>query len=435
MVFLILIVIAVVIWRVAVHRQAKGTPTKSAEVGKGDVETPSNKPTEAEVDAWAEEYKNESVVAESNPDLAPEVIDDKTRSYHYKTVEIYIDWRYGGHYEGTLEGLGVKRGDRVSLIQESEKDDVKNISVIWHGKRIGKMKANRLRDMVTQWQEKDYPVFSAVNMLCEHHKMFLEIAFFGFIPLDASRETAAAGTHKAEIEAFNEELTAIPHIDVIRGNPSCSRRDPGDMPDIHITNITRQTNMQKFFPVVVLDTETTGINPKYCRIVELSAIKLGANYTPISCFTTLVNPEQPIPEDAEAVHHISDEMVADAPTFPEIATSFAEFIDGCRIVGHNVKFDLEFLYAAGMEIPPKAKFYDTLDLAKKVLTSSYRRMVYDKEAGGMVEVEDYDVENYRLPTLCDYYGIYRNDAHRSLSDCLATAKILKELVGAKTAEK
>ena len=255
-------------------------------------------------------------------------------------------------------------------------------------------------------------------------------------PADAAPVAAApAISHDAEIAAFSAELDAIPRVPIEKGEPSCKWRNPDTMPGVHITNVTRQTNMTKFFPVVVVDTETTGIGAAGNRLVELSAIRLGPAFVPESCFTTLINPGRAIPASAAAVHHITDEMVADAPTFPEVAASFAEYISGCNIVGHNVKFDLEFLYAAGMDLPEKAKVYDTMDLAKKVLTSPYRRMKYDKEEGGMVEADEYDVENYKLITLCDYYGIFRDDAHRSLSDCLATAKVLRELVEAKISDK
>ena len=241
-------------------------------------------------------------------------------------------------------------------------------------------------------------------------------------------------THENEEAAFNAELESLIREDIKKGAPACKWRNPDTMPGIHITNITRQTNMDKFFPVIVLDTETTGIGASKHRIVELSAIKLGRGFEPESCFTTLINPCKAIPPSATAVHHISDDMVSSAPTFPEIADCFNNYISGCNIVGHNVKFDLEFLYAAGIDLPQKVKYYDTMDIAKKVLTSPSRRMVYDRETGGMVELDEYDVENYKLTTLCDYYGIYRNNEHRSLSDCLATAKVLKELVEAKTGE-
>lgn len=246
--------------------------------------------------------------------------------------------------------------------------------------------------------------------------------------------TPSTVSHDTEVLAFCAELGSIPRVEIIKSDPSCKWRNPDTMTGIHVTNITRQTNMEKLFPIIVVDTETTGIDAAKHRIVELSAIKLGAGFEPESCFTTLINPGKAIPECASDVHHITDEMVADAPSFPEVASCFSDFIAGCNIAGHNIKFDLEFLYAAGMDLPSKVRYYDTMDLAKKVLTSPYRRMKYDHEAGGMVESEDYDVENYKLVTLCDYYGIYRNDAHRSLSDCLATAKVLRELVKAKTTE-
>lgn len=238
-------------------------------------------------------------------------------------------------------------------------------------------------------------------------------------------------SHDAEIEAFNAELSAIPRAEIVRGKASCKRRNPDTMPGVHLTNITRRTNMEKFFPIIVLDTETTGFSAEKNGIIELSAIKLGPGFVPESCFTTLINPGRKIPPEAEAVHHISNEMVADAPKFSEIAASFSEYISDCKIVGHNVKFDLEFLYAEGLDIPSTVKYYDTLDLAKKTLISEGKHL-YNPDTGKYERAEEFDVVNYKLPTLCEYYGVYRNDAHRSLSDCLATAKVLKGLVRDKT---
>lgn len=203
------------------------------------------------------------------------------------------------------------------------------------------------------------------------------------------------------------------------------------MPEIKCTNITRSTNLEKLFPLVVVDTETTGVKPGGNDIIEISAIKFGPDFTPISCFTSLCKPRKPIPADATAINNITDEMVADAPPFALIASAFSEYIAGCNVVGHNLPFDLRFLYISGVELPPKAKYYDTLDLAKKVLTK-YGSKKYNHKTGEYEEVEEWDVYDYKLESLCDYYDIYRSDAHRSLSDTYATGLLFENLIDEKT---
>ncbi|MDP3938850.1 MAG: 3'-5' exonuclease [Deltaproteobacteria bacterium] len=96
-------------------------------------------------------------------------------------------------------------------------------------------------------------------------------------------------------------------------------------------------------PVVFFDTETTGTDPRQDRIVEFAAVKLhpdGRRET----MRTLVNPKEPIPREASAIHGITDEAVSDAPTFGEVAADILKFIDGCDLAGYNVvKFDVPLL--------------------------------------------------------------------------------------------
>lgn len=230
---------------------------------------------------------------------------------------------------------------------------------------------------------------------------------------------------------FSLELSQIPRVPVVPSSERTKRANMISMPEIKYSNITRSTNLAKLFPLVVVDTETTGVKPGGNDIIEVSAIKYGPDFTPISCFTSLCKPRKPIPADATEVNNITDEMVADAPPFALIASAFSEYIAGCNVVGHNLPFDLRFLYISGVELPPKAKYYDTLDLVKKVLTK-YGGKKYNHKSGEYEEVEDWDVYDYKLDTLCEYYDVYRSDAHRSLSDSYATALIFKNLIDDKT---
>ena len=101
--------------------------------------------------------------------------------------------------------------------------------------------------------------------------------------------------------------------------------------------------MQFKRPIVFLDLETTGINTRMDRIVEISVIKLNPDYTELEK-AVRVNPGVPIPRAASDVHHITDEDVADEPTFDRYAKSFLDFIMGCDIGGFNViRFDIPLL--------------------------------------------------------------------------------------------
>lgn len=96
-------------------------------------------------------------------------------------------------------------------------------------------------------------------------------------------------------------------------------------------------------PVVFLDLETTGINVSADRIVEISLLKISPNGKEL-WMTTKVNPEIPIPPKVTAIHGITDEDVANSPTFREIAKKVVSFMEGCDLAGYNaIKFDIPVL--------------------------------------------------------------------------------------------
>jgi DNA polymerase-3 subunit epsilon len=108
-------------------------------------------------------------------------------------------------------------------------------------------------------------------------------------------------------------------------------------------------------PLAVIDLETTGTDPKIDRIVEVSVLKLVPGGEP-DHRTRRVNPGVPIPPEATAVHGISDDDVADMPTFRAIAPGLARYLDGCDLCGFNIlKYDLRLLAAeynrAGVPFP------------------------------------------------------------------------------------
>lgn len=201
--------------------------------------------------------------------------------------------------------------------------------------------------------------------------------------------------------------------------------------EVKTSNITPKGHFDDF---TVIDLETTGLAPSKDRIVEICAIKY-SNYEPVSIFHTFINPERHVPEDATEINGITDDMLKNAPKMFEVLPSFEAFVGTDNLVGHNLQFDLKFLFYSGSTIlDVKRKYFDTLEQAKRILKTP--KMVYDKE----YEVwekdyeSDYDVEDYKLETLCYYYDIKRYSEHRADADAMATGDLFITLVKEKQGE-
>lgn len=165
-----------------------------------------------------------------------------------------------------------------------------------------------------------------------------------------------------------------------------------------------QLNLRK--PIIFFDLETTGLNITQDRIVEISLIKVMPNGEEIQR-TRRVNPEMPIPAEATAVHHISDEDVKDEPTFRQIAKSLAQIFMGADIAGFNSNyFDIPMLdqefQRANVDIDlSKARFVDVQTIFHK------------KEPRNLVAA-------YRF-----YCGKDLEAAHSANADTQATYEVLK----------
>lgn len=136
-------------------------------------------------------------------------------------------------------------------------------------------------------------------------------------------------------------------------------------------------------PIVFFDLETTGINVLRDRIVEISLVKImpGKENEPI-VKTRRINPGMHIPEEATAIHHITDEDVASEPTFERVAKSLADMMRGCDIAGFNSnRFDIPLLdeefRRAGVDFDfHRANFVDVQTIYHKMeprnLSAAYR---------------------------------------------------------------
>ena len=121
---------------------------------------------------------------------------------------------------------------------------------------------------------------------------------------------------------------------------------------------------------IVLDTETTGLDPTTGdRIVEIGAVEL-LNHLPTGkTFHKYLNPERNMPEEAQAVHGLTEEFLKDKPVFSQIVDDFLTFIKDSKLVIHNASFDMKFINAelelVGKTILPTDKAIDTLGIARK----------------------------------------------------------------------
>ncbi len=154
---------------------------------------------------------------------------------------------------------------------------------------------------------------------------------------------------------------------------------------------------------IFYDTETTGVRAEKDRIIEIAAYDPTLDRT----FEQLINPGSPIPPEATAIHNISNEMVANAPSFSAVAQDFMTFCEGdvVLIAHNNDGFDYHFLKAefgrAGHTLP-SWKFLDSLKWARR-----YRN----------------DLPRHTLQFLREIYGIDANNAHRALDDVIVLHKV------------
>ncbi len=148
----------------------------------------------------------------------------------------------------------------------------------------------------------------------------------------------------------------------------------------------------------VVDIETNGLTAGVCEILEISAIRYRDDRKAV-VFSSLIKPAQRIIPFITELTGITDGMVRDAPDIEVVLDGFKEFVGDDIIIGHNVNFDVDFLYDNLMRYKAYAltnSFVDTLRLSRKALP---------------------DLPNHKLATLAEHYGVSTVGAHRALKDC------------------
>lgn len=159
-------------------------------------------------------------------------------------------------------------------------------------------------------------------------------------------------------------------------------------------------------PYVILDVETTGLNPSSDKIIQLSAIKYDIHGSPIDLIDTYINPQCTIPSAASRINGITDKMVASAPTITDVRAKFLSFVEESLVVGYNVDFDLRFLNQAFSGDFNARQYVDVLAITRQLLS----------------------MPNYKLETVSSALGFCPDDSfHNALTDCEAVAHILRSL--------
>jgi DNA polymerase-3 subunit epsilon len=165
---------------------------------------------------------------------------------------------------------------------------------------------------------------------------------------------------------------------------------------------------------IVLDTETTGLDPVLGhRIVEICCLELENHLPTERVYHTLINPERDIPEEAARVHGLTAEKLASAPVFSAIAEDLLSFIGDAPLVIHNAEFDLKFLNAEferlGRPPLPPSRGIDTIALAKRRFPGL----------------------RYSLDELCRRFGVdlSARTTHGARIDTELLAQVYLELIG------
>lgn len=169
---------------------------------------------------------------------------------------------------------------------------------------------------------------------------------------------------------------------------------------------------------IVFDTETTGLDSRADRVIEIGGVELVNRFPTGRNFHVLINPQgREVHPEALAVHGISNADLSDKPFFDAIVAKFLEFIDGARLVAHNAHFDLGFINAeferCGHPLIETHRIVDTLAIAKR----------------------KHPMGPNSLDALCRRYGIDNSHRtkHGALLDSELLAEVYIELIGGKQA--
>lgn len=162
-------------------------------------------------------------------------------------------------------------------------------------------------------------------------------------------------------------------------------------------------------PIVVIDLETTGLHTHTDAICELGAVQFKGELI-LGTYSALVNPFRDIPDNVIEIHHLTPDMLKNAPPLDEVLPTFLQFLGASALAGHNAAFDLGFLTPAvrhlGVSLNQRPVL-DTAFLARKLLPNQ---------------------QGYSLSRLAKELELPSGQFHRALDDATTTAYLLQHLI-------
>ncbi len=167
-----------------------------------------------------------------------------------------------------------------------------------------------------------------------------------------------------------------------------------------LSRLRRQKEIDKI-PYVIVDIETTGLEPKTSEIIEIGAIKTEGK-TAKDVWQTLISCPQDLPPNIIQITGIDDEMLKGKPSIEQALEDFLAFSGGHVLVAHNSDFDIPFLsHHIDKHLKKKLenRIVCTLKLARKLIPG---------------------LKNYKLGTIAAHLGITAPSAHRAMGDCEVT---------------
>lgn len=209
-----------------------------------------------------------------------------------------------------------------------------------------------------------------------------------------------------KLSHIDDELAGLLVADLIRND----RRFKIDNNTVELLADDSHARLLKDLDFVVVDVEATGAKTPPNRLIELGAYRIRGGMI-ADKFSSLVNPEIPIPRFVAALTGISNDMVKRAPVFAELAPQLLDFVSDSVLVAHNAPFDTSFLNHEISRVYPGHRMVNphlcTVRLSRRTLP---------------------DLSNHRLDTIAHYFSIPIVSRHRAGSDALATAEIFLRLM-------
>jgi DNA polymerase-3 subunit epsilon len=160
---------------------------------------------------------------------------------------------------------------------------------------------------------------------------------------------------------------------------------------------------------VCLDCETTGLDAKADRVIEVAVAKFSFGQV-IDAYESLINPECPIPDASIAIHHIKPEMILNKPTIEQVLPNLLKLIDQHVIIGHGVEFDVQLLIQAA----ERHKIPCHLGTNRTIDTLRLARLYGESPVNSL--------ESLRM-----HFNIENEGAHRAMSDVIVNREVFKRL--------